>query len=181
MTAATPKRPAVRHPKGWLRMLFKTTLPLRFWSKIYADPSGCWQWIASLTGRGYGVFRVGSRRAHAAAPRHLSYAHRLSYESLVSPIAGALTIDHLCRNRGCVNPAHMEPVTIGENILRGNGSSAVRARQTHCLRGHPFDSLNTHIRQDGTRHCRACDRDRCRRYYERKIDAAAELSGGDSV
>ncbi len=86
------------------------------------------------------------------------YAHRAAYELYVGPIPEGLTIDHLCRNTLCVNPAHLEAVTMRENILRGTGPSAQAARKTHCLRGHPFDDGNTLFRATGKRVCRACQR-----------------------
>ncbi len=90
-------------------------------------------------------------------------AHRFAYELLVGPIPDGLVIDHLCRVRHCVNPAHMEPVTRWENTLRGGSFSAVAARQTHCVNGHPFDEENTHVDRRGFRRCRACNRERLRR------------------
>jgi hypothetical protein len=76
-------------------------------------------------------------------------------ELFVGPIPEGLVIDHLCRNRGCINPTHMEPVTNAENVLRGEGPTAVNARKTHCKRGHPFDDVNTYVYAKG-RACRMC-------------------------
>jgi hypothetical protein len=96
----------------------------------------------------------------------MQYAHRAVYEMEVGPIADGLEIDHLCRNRGCVNPAHLEPVTHKENVLRGATVPGLNAVKTHCLRGHEFDEENTrHIARNGRRVCRACMRERCREYY----------------
>ena len=86
------------------------------------------------------------------------HAHRAAYELLVGPVPTGMHLDHLCRNRWCSNPAHCEPVSIGENLRRGNGPTGLNARKAHCLRGHPFDDANTHINQDGTRRCRECAR-----------------------
>lgn len=86
-------------------------------------------------------------------------AHRVSYETFVGPIPAGLTLDHLCRNTLCINPAHLEPVTIKENVLRGDGPTARNARKTHCDRGHAFDETNTGPNANGGRSCRACKRE----------------------
>lgn len=114
--------------------------------------SGCWLWIGSVDRGGYGTFRIEKSKAVRA--------HRFSYEWLREPIPDGLTIDHLCRVKCCVNPWHMEPVTLRENILRSDGVSALSARKTHCDYGHPFDDGNTYRGQKGKRYCRACKRRR---------------------
>jgi hypothetical protein len=83
--------------------------------------------------------------------------HRFSYEFFVGPIPAGLTIDHLCRNRACFNPVHLEAVTQRENTLRGEGPTAKLARLTHCPKGHPFSKDNTHIYKN-RRVCKACKR-----------------------
>lgn len=117
---------------------------------------GCWEWAGATNGVGYGVLALGRN-----GPKVL--AHRLAYEQWVGPIPDGLTIDHLCRNPGCVRPDHLEPVTQRVNTLRGTSPSAAQAKQTHCKRGHPFDEANTHITTTGKRNCRTCHRD-----YERE-------------
>ena len=109
------------------------------------EATGCWQWNGDVDSRGYGRVR---RRYKTPMPSII--AHRLSYILFVGPIPSGLTIDHLCRNRLCVNPAHLEPVTRGENVLRGVGLSAMNARKTTCHRGH------TLVRESGARRCRTC-------------------------
>ena len=121
----------------------------RFWAKVNKTDT-CWLWIGAKT-EGYGLLSVEGRNV---------LAYRLSYELVVGSIPAGLTLDHLCRVPACVNPAHLEPVTMRENILRGIGPAARRARQTHCIHGHPFDEANTRIRKNGTRQCRRCNADR---------------------
>ncbi|CAM5608262.1 hypothetical protein GCM10010329_17260 [Streptomyces spiroverticillatus] len=125
----------------------------RFLDKIQDAAGGCWQWTGHLKSNGYGQFTLAGRPA---------YAHRVAYELLRGPIEHGLVIDHLCRNRGCVNPGHLEPVTHRTNILRGVNVAAARARQTHCARGHHFDNATTYRAKNGTRHCRVCARFRAR-------------------
>ncbi len=131
-----------------------------FWAKV--DKSGsCWIWIGSKATKGYG--RWNGRKAH-----------RVAYEALVGVIPAGLTIDHLCRNRKCVNPSHMEVVTNAVNVLRGESFSAVNQRKTHCPKGHPYDETNTGHRSDRPgRICRECMRIRNRVYYRSRTASAA--------
>jgi hypothetical protein len=137
----------------------------RFWAKVEKHDDdceccgGCWHWQGALE-RGYGSLSVAGKNIRA---------HRFSYELHVRPIPTGLVIDHLCRVRHCVNPAHLEVVESRENILRGVGATARNHRKTHCSQGHPYDEANTRIRNGGGRDCRACHRARIfRRYWERK-------------
>lgn len=127
--------------------------PLR--SRVALDPagSGCWLWTGNISPNGYG--RYGSR-----------YAHRLVFEALVGPIAEGLDLDHLCRVRGCVNPAHLEPVSRSENLRRGDMDR--QAAKTHCRAGHPYSGDNLYVSPRGSRGCRACMRDAWRRCRDRR-------------
>lgn len=122
------------------------TLNERFTAKTAAVASGCIEWQGSLNWQGYGTFGIGERK--------IVKAHRYAYERAKGRIPSGMVIDHKCRNKKCVNPDHLEPVTPKENVLRGNAS---RPQQTHCLRGHEFTNSNTYIHpKRGTRHCKAC-------------------------
>jgi hypothetical protein len=127
----------------------------RFWKQVQKTDS-CWLWTGRVDRCGYG--------AQFLWHRTLTMPHRYAYELLVGPVAEGLTLDHLCRNRLCVNPAHMEPVTLRENILRGDSPHAINARKTHCKHGHAFDEANTHHGKYG-RTCITCRRANVRRAY----------------
>jgi hypothetical protein len=115
------------------------------------DDNGCWVWQRHIMAvEGYGRLRIDGR---------FVMAHRYYYEKHVGPIPDGLVIDHLCRNRACVNPAHLEPVSLRENILRGEGIGARYARRTHCENGHPYEGDNLYVAPNGSRRCRICRRD----------------------
>ncbi len=124
-------------------------LPDRFWSRVQPCPtSGCWLWVGATKPSGYGTFQVGSSTLTA---------HRHSFTILASPIPPGLQLDHLCRVRCCVNPAHLEPVTNQENQLRGFSPTGENARKTHCDNGHEYTPENTYWQAGGKhRRCRAC-------------------------
>jgi hypothetical protein len=136
----------------------------RFWTKVNKvgpmPAQGvvrgcCWQWTKGKTNKGYGSFHP--------SKGSLVLAHRFSYELLVGPIPEGLVIDHRCRNRLCVNPDHLEPVTSGENTRRGFGISTWNRIKTHCPQGHPYSAENTYLDPSRNgRRCRACARERDR-------------------
>lgn len=134
---------------------------LRF---FVADPvTGCWNWTGAIAGSGYGKMTIGS---HLDGTRKSEYAHRVSYREHRGAIAAGLEIDHLCRNRRCVNPAHLEAVTARENTLRSDNLASRNHRKTECKRGHPLAGENVVVR-DGERLCRTCQRMRSREWKRR--------------
>lgn len=126
----------------------------RFWAKVNMT-GDCWLWTASLDRNGYARFN---------APGH-RYAHRYAYELLVGPIPEGLVLDHLCRTVNCVNPAHLEPTTIADNVRRG---IALIPRKTHCKNGHEIAGDNVKLRDNGQPRCRICQNIASRDYYRRK-------------
>lgn len=150
--------------EAWRRNGPPQTTIDRFWAKVVwnGDEDECWTWEASKNCGGYGHFTAGGR--------HFS-AHRFAYELLVGPIPEGLDLDHLCRVRNCVNPAHLEPVTRRENLLRGKTIQARNAAKTHCPQGHPYWGDNLYIDARGCRSCWTCKRANKRCYAEAKAKA----------
>jgi hypothetical protein len=127
----------------------------------YSDRSGdCWLWLGSLTRDGYG-------RTHVAGVDRL--AHVVAYELHVGPVPEGLVLDHTCRVRRCINPAHLEPVPVAVNTARGDAPSAVTHRSRVCRLGHPIP--------DGGR-CKVCHAAAQRAWYERKKAAASPARRG---
>jgi hypothetical protein len=123
-----------------------------FWDRV--DKAGdCWTWNGYHDPNGYGRYqRPGTQ-----------LVHRIIYEELVGEVPEGLVLDHLCRNPGCCNPKHLEPVTNRENILRGKRNQYKGI--THCLRGHEFTKENTYMMKSGSRQCRKCDNIRAWEYH----------------
>lgn len=127
----------------------------RFMSKVVwnGDEDECWEWQGAPNSGGYGFFSIGTAK---------TTAHRAGYELFEGPIPDGLVIDHLCRNRRCVNPGHLEAVSNGENVRRGEGPAVLRellGSATHCKHGHEFTPENTYINPGtGKRKCRTCQR-----------------------
>lgn len=125
----------------------------RFWRHVEKTQT-CWLWTGWLTDGGYGRWRA--TRAAKSLP-----AHRVAYEIAHGPVPAGLVIDHLCRVRRCVNPAHLEAVTFAENVRRGISFSAINGRRRACPQGHEYD------RRNGRRRCLACETGSKRQYVER--------------
>lgn len=139
----------------------------RIYARIEVHPLGCWEWQGCVGDGGHGIVSLGGREDGRGK------VHRVVYEHEVGPIPEGLVLDHLCMNPRCCNWAHVEPVTQAENARRmwaaGRGLSG-HGRQnrlkTHCVRGHPFDEINTRV-YGGKRHCHECRLNASRRYRAR--------------
>lgn len=127
----------------------------RFWDKVWRNGDECWEWTGARIPEGYGQLFCGGR---------VVGAHRIAYEMFAGSISAGLELDHLCRNPGCVNPDHLEPVTHAENLRRSDSCSGINSRKTHCVNGHLLSGPNLYVRPDGRRECRTCARASKRRY-----------------
>lgn len=134
----------------------------RFWAKV-AKSDDCWNWTGSISGRGYGRMQTPASSSSAA--------HRISYILHHGMIGDGMVVDHICRNKLCVNPAHLRAVTPKQNTLENSASvTAINAAKTHCAKGHPFSGDNL-LAQPGERRCRQCQRgyDKARRRRNRSL------------
>jgi hypothetical protein len=132
----------------------------RFWSKVDVpeQPSCCWEWIGNIHATGYGQFSLGQRQL---------LPHRVAYTLLIGPIPLDRQLDHLCRNRRCVNPDHLQVATPRINTLRSGAIPAINARKTHCIQGHEYTPDNTKW-NGNKRSCRLCRVEGYRRYRANK-------------
>lgn len=131
------------------------------------DETACWEWVGQRSYSGYGQAKL-----TLAGMERVVLAHRWLYEALVGPIPAGLTLDHLCKNKSCVNPKHLEPVTIADNIRRGDSKSAVSRRTGRCTKGHHVVDPGGWIEySDGARRaCRICKNASVRKWRATKPD-----------
>jgi hypothetical protein len=143
------------------KLLYRPSINERFQASVRCDPNGCWTWIGTIARTGYGTFSAHSK-THVA--------HRWTYERLIGPIPAGFHLDHLCRNRACVNPQHLDIVTPRENVMRGMSPSAVIRRQAICKRGHELVGENIYVppKKPQHRQCRTCRAERARVANARK-------------
>ena len=140
----------------------------RIMRNVVVSPDGCWQWQGKLTSKGYGRVNVHGRTRRV---------HQLSHETFIGPIPEGLEVDHLCRVRHCVNPAHLEAVEHAENLHRSPLTIPARnVRKTHCPANHPYDDANTYISPRGQRICRPCRNEGVARSLRRQALRAANVS-----
>lgn len=121
--------------------------------KAYEDEFGCWIWEKGFTNSGY---------AKATVNYKTVLVHRFMYENLVGPIPEGMQLDHLCRDKRCINPDHLEPVTLQENMNRRN------SYVIECKHGHSLTRDNLYITPDGRRQCKTCRREAVARYDGRR-------------
>lgn len=124
----------------------------RFEERIVKDENGCWIWHGKISTAGRAIFKVNARTV---------FVHRWAYEHYRGPIPDGLVLDHLCKKHSCVNPYHLEAVTVLENNKRA---------RTHCFKGHPYDDKNTILRKDGRRLCRICANQRDAKYRRQSLE-----------
>lgn len=126
------------------------SVSIRFWGKVQVE-GDCWVWQASKTKGGYGNFTLCTN-----GKKRWIMAHRWAYLSMIADIPDGLDLDHLCRNRACVNPYHLDPVTRKVNLKRGKRRTY--ARPTHCPQQHPYSGRNVRLSPSGTQICVICAR-----------------------
>ncbi|PZE89951.1 HNH endonuclease signature motif containing protein [Curtobacterium sp. MCBD17_008] len=144
----------LRDDQGCLMPRPAASLEDRIPGHVQYTPFGCWHWTGYLDRDGYGVMK------YQGVPQA---AHRLAYTQWVGPVPEGHQLDHLCRNRACVNPEHLEPVTTQVNTARG-----IKPNRGTCRNGHPRTASNVYTTPQGHRACRPCRQDADARYKARQ-------------
>jgi hypothetical protein len=140
--------------RKYLDVMAELDVDERFWVKVQGDGDveSCWVWGgARFKDTGYGLYTINAAISGARQRTQVWAAHRFAWEFMYGPVPDGLHLDHLCRNRACCNPWHLEPVTPLVNTRRGIGHGS----ETHCPHGHPYDEANTY-RWRRHRYCRTC-------------------------
>lgn len=136
----------------------RASILIRLYPKKYIDENGCWNWTGFINTDGYGQTSFKHKNTGA---------HRLMYAAFHDaniPEGNKMQLDHLCKNKRCFNPSHLEIVPARINTLRSENAPATKnVNKTHCLRGHEFTGDNTQFKK-GRRICKAC-----RRIYNKDI------------
>ncbi len=154
-----PSRKLIPWNKGRGSSVFE--IRKRFESKIEVLITNCWKWKGRIEKNGYGRFSYKHDQ--------IISSHRMSYLLYRGPIDMGLTIDHLCKNKWCVNPSHLEVVTMKENLRRSFNITNINEHKTHCKSGHPFSLSNTYIRPDGSRQCKICRSIAQQKYIKKRL------------
>jgi hypothetical protein len=137
--------------------------------RVEKREDGCWQWLGQCSENGYGISK---HEGHQIA------THRLIYFLMIEPLPPEMVLHHTCENTGCVNPAHLEPLSVREHLRRGRTFQAANAAKTHCPRGHEYTPENTRLTagKHGGRECLTCRRERKARSRESTESGGANPS-----